>query len=55
MLPTGFLAVAVGVVLLVLIAVVSMRQTRPARRRWRDPGAMLPLDDPNDSDDFGDG
>ena len=52
MLPTGFFAVAVGVVFLVLIAVVSMRQTRRARRRWRSRGAMVPLEDPNDGDDF---
>ncbi|MGH6952279.1 MAG: hypothetical protein ACREH4_15560 [Vitreimonas sp.] len=48
MLPTGFFAVAVGVVFLVLIAVASMRQTRTGRRRLRDPGALLPLDDPGD-------
>ena len=52
MLPTGFFAVAVGVVFLLLIAVVSMRQTRAARRRWRGRGAMIPLEDPNDGDDF---
>jgi hypothetical protein len=53
MLPPGFFAVAVGIALFVLIAVVSLRFTRWRERRLRD-GPMFPLVD-HDADDGGDG
>jgi len=53
MLPPGFFAVAVGIALLVLIAVVSLRGPRSRERRLRD-GPMFPLvDDGADGDDGG--
>jgi hypothetical protein len=46
MLPTGFFAVAVGVLCLVLIAVISMRGPRdPGGRLPGNGGPMFPYDD----------
>lgn len=53
MLPPGFFAVAVGIALLVLIAVVSLRYSRTRPRRLRE-GPIFPLVD-HGADDGGDG
>ena len=50
MLPSGAFAVAVGIALLVLIAVVSLRGARPRRRRLRE-GPMIPLAHDDDGGD----
>jgi hypothetical protein len=41
--PIGVLAVAVGVVCFVLIAVVSMRRQERRRRRVSQAGAFIPM------------
>jgi hypothetical protein len=51
MLPTGFLAVAIGIGCFVLIAVISMRGPRRRRRRAPDGGAIFPIGE-DDGDDF---
>jgi len=56
MLPTGAIAMAIGIGALVLIALVSMRDSSRTRRP-RDPGPIIPLGDADhDGDsDFGEG
>jgi hypothetical protein len=58
MLPTGFFAVAVSIVFLVLIAVVSLRHRTRRERRLGDGGPIFGfshLDHADDYDDYPNG